>query len=134
MLLEILFGLSGILLGILAILLLPPPQPIIPLQTWYWYLFGVIILTVFSGFTEEIIFRGLIQDAFSYKFGLAGVFISAGLYTALFFGTLQPLTIVFFGLTGLIFAIWVKYSRSLLGVIIAHSLLNIIFLLVNHVH
>ncbi len=127
--LQILFGLTGIAIGLLAIELLPSPKPIIPHYSLGWISAGAAIIIVFNGFTEEVIFRGLVQDAFTSIFGGAGILLSSLMYASLYIGTLSPITILFFGVTGLLFAVWAKVSHSIWGVIIAHCCLSIIFLL-----
>ncbi len=130
---QILFGLIGIPIGFIAIRVLPATMIIIPHPTFLWILVGAVILTIFSGLTEEIIYRGFIQNTFYNVYGSLGILISSMLYATMFLGTLTPATIIFFGLTGLLFSIWAKYTNSLWGVIIAHSLLNIVFLLLAHI-
>ncbi len=127
--LQILFGLTGITIGILAAMVLPTPKVIIPHYSIDWIIAGAVILVIFNGFTEEIIFRGLVQDAFTDIFGGAGILLTSLMYASLYMGAVSPITILFFGLTGLLFAIWTRISHSLWGVILAHCLISIIFLL-----
>ncbi len=127
--LQLLFGLTGIAIGLLAVELLPIPKPIIPNNSFGWILAGAVILIIFNGFTEEVIFRGLMQGAFTSIFGGVGIVLGSLIYASLYFGSLSPLTILFFGAVGLVFAIWARISHSLWGVIIAHCLVSIIFLL-----
>ncbi len=127
--LQLLFGLTGIAIGLLAVELLPIPKPIIPNKSFGWILAGAVILIIFNGFTEEVIFRGLMQGAFTSIFGGVGIVLGSLIYASLYFGSLSPLTILFFGAVGLVFAIWARISHSLWGVIIAHCLVSIIFLL-----
>ena len=126
---QILFGLLGIPIGVLAAHLLSSPSSIVPGKTIGWIISGAVILTLFSALIEEIIFRGLVQNVTLDSYGLIGLFISSGLYAIMTVGTLSPGYMIFFGITGLLFAMWVKISGSLWGVILAHSLVNIIFLL-----
>ncbi len=126
---QFMFGLIGIPLGLLAALIIPHPKPLIPNLTLGWLLFGSIVLTLSSGFAEEIIFRGLVQNVLQEIYGFLGLFITSILYTCMLLGTPDARYIVFFGLTGLLFTLWVRLSNSLWGVIFAHSMLNIFFLL-----
>jgi membrane protease YdiL (CAAX protease family) len=127
--LQILFGLLGIPIGILAAYLLSSPSIMIPGKTIGWIISGAIILTLCSALIEEIIFRGLVQNVTLDSYGLIGLLISSGVYAIMTVGTLSPGYVIFFGITGLLFSLWVKISGSLWGVILAHCLVNIIFLL-----
>ncbi len=127
---QVLFGLSGIPLALLAARVLPAVKMPIPDKSLGWVILGAIILFLFSALIDEIIFRGLVQNAFSVLFGRAGIIVTSILYAAMFLGTLQPGYVIFFGLTGLLFSAWVKFSDSLWGAIIAHGLFNLIFLLI----
>jgi membrane protease YdiL (CAAX protease family) len=129
---QIIIGASGIPLGVIAALVLKPPLDLVSIPNLFWIFVHWIVLTLFGALTEEIIFRGLLQKVLSYSFGFFSILISSILYATMFIGTLSPATIIFFGLTGLLFSIWVRITDSLLGVIIAHSLLNIVFLLIIH--
>lgn len=126
---QSLFGLTGIPLGFLAGQILTRPAPILPATTLGWIIMGSIVLSLSSGFAEEIIFRGLVQNSIIEIYGSIGLFVMGIFYTGMLLGALDPRYIIFFGLTGLLFSLWVKVSHSLWGVILAHSLLNIIFLL-----
>lgn len=126
---QSLFGLTGIPLGFLAGQILSHPASILPATTLGWIILGSIVLSLSSGFAEEVIFRGLVQNSIIEIFGSFGLFIMGIFYTGMLLGALDPRYIIFFGLTGLLFSLWVKVSHSLWGVILAHSLLNIIFLL-----
>ena len=125
---QVLFGLSGIPIGVLAAHLFSSTS-MIPGKTIGWIISGAIILTLFSALIEEIIFRGLLQNVSLDSYGLIGLLISSAVYAIMTVGTLSPGYVIFFGITGLLFAVWVKISGSLWGVILAHSLVNIIFLL-----
>lgn len=125
-----LFGLLGIPLGILASYILPPLSPIIPDASIAWVAFGAFVLFLFSALTDEIIFRGFIQKTMTYVFGSGGLVIGSLFYACMFIGTLQISYILFFGLTGFLFSLWVKLTNSLWGAVFAHTVLNVIFILV----
>ncbi len=126
---QIAFGLLGIPIGLLAARMLPPGMITIPTRSAGWIILGTIILALFNAVPEEIIFRGLVQNALWEVFGPIGLAITAVVYSSLFTGTLHLSYIIFYGLTGLLFTLWVKLTKSLWGAIIAHSLINVIFLL-----
>ncbi len=126
---QLCFGLFGILLGVYASFIMKP-KPILPNNDPFWRITGGLILTLFSGFTEEVIFRGLLQKALSVSMGFWGFALSNLIFISMFVGTLSPLMVVYFGVTGLFFALWADISDSIWGVIMAHSLMNILFFLV----
>ncbi len=126
---QIAFGLLGIPIGLLAARMLPTGMITIPTRSAGWIVSGAIILALFNAVPEEIIFRGLVQNALWEVFGPIGLAITAVVYSSLFAGTLHLSYMIFYGLTGLLFTLWVKLTKSLWGAIIAHSLINVIFLL-----
>jgi membrane protease YdiL (CAAX protease family) len=126
---QIIIGASGIPLGLIAALTLTPPPSLINNTNLVWIFLLWVVFTLFGAVMEEIIFRGLLQKALSYTFGTASILLTSLLYASMFMGTLSPGYILFYGLTGLLFSIWVQVSDSLAGVIVAHSLMNIVFVL-----
>lgn len=126
---QIIIGISGIPLGLIAALTLTPPPSLIGSRNLLWIFLLWIVFTLFGAVMEEIIFRGIIQKALSFPFGAASIILTSLLYASMFVGTLSPGYILFYGLTGLLFSIWMQISDSLVGVIMAHSLMNIIFVL-----
>ncbi len=84
-------------------------------------LLEALLLCVFAPFTEEILFRGMVQNSFERRFGLAA-FVIAGL---LFGWThAEPLSIINGALTGLLLGyIYIK-TRSLWMPIIFHAVYN----------
>ncbi len=134
LLVQSLFGLSGILLGLLASVILQP-SPILTISAnWALNILLGIVLTLFGAVTEEIIFRGVVQKALSSLFGFFSVFLGSILYASMFLGTLSAGYVLFYGFTGLLFAVWVQFSDSLWGAILAHGLMNIVFLLLVTLH
>jgi membrane protease YdiL (CAAX protease family) len=125
---QLFFGLCGIPLGMAAFYLLKP-EKIVPHFNLFWVILAAIILTFFSALTDEIIFRGIIQESFQTSFGSLSFLFSSILYAAMFLGTRSIGYILFFGFMGMVFAYWVQKSRSVWGAIIAHSLLNLVFFL-----
>jgi membrane protease YdiL (CAAX protease family) len=126
---QIIIGVSGIPLGLIAALTLKPPPSLINKSNLLWIFLLWVVFTLFGAVMEEVIFRGILQKALSYTFGASSIILTSLLYAGMFMGTLSPGYILFYGLTGLLFSIWVQISDSLAGVIVAHSLMNIVFLL-----
>ncbi|HMA36025.1 MAG TPA: type II CAAX endopeptidase family protein [Chloroflexia bacterium] len=89
-----------------------------------------VSLLLFTGVSEELIFRGVIQ-------AVAGPALGRGslLYVALLFGVLHTgyhslLDVVFVTGVGLLFSYIVRWGGSLLGVALAHGLANVTLFLI----
>ena len=85
---------------------------------------------VFTGFVEEIIFRGMLQQVANEILGGAGVLCSSILFAIMYTGSLSLSYMLFIGLVGLFFGWCVNRTGSIWGVILAHSILNIGMILV----
>jgi uncharacterized protein len=118
------FGLTGIALAFL-VFFLAPAKPIVADGNWRSLVLGGLFLTVFSGFSEEFVFRFLVQSQLESVFGRAGIIIAAMLGAALYIPTLSLPLVAFWMIAGMIFGFWVHRTRSLWGVVLAHSLINV---------
>jgi uncharacterized protein len=117
-------ALSGLPLGIAGFLLVRP-QPLITRLDWGELIIGAASLAIFTGLTEELIFRGMVQRVTNEVFGRAGLLWSSALFVVMYLGSATPAYVVFMGLVGVFFGWCVNRTRSLWGVVVAHSLLNI---------
>jgi membrane protease YdiL (CAAX protease family) len=126
---QIFIACSGLPLSLTAFLLFRPAT-LITKFNWHDLVIGSVILLTFTGFTEEIIFRGLLQQVTTKIYGRVGVLCSSLLFAIMYIGSLSLSYIIFMGLTGLFFSWCVERTRSLWGVVLAHSILNIGMLLV----
>jgi uncharacterized protein len=122
-------ALSGIPLGLLAYVIVRP-DPVMDGLDWDRLVLGSLILMVFSGFAEEVIFRGLLQGSLSMLFGRLSIVFSSLLFTIVYVGASPPAYIAFVALLGLAFGWFVARTGSLLGVGLAHGLLNVGLILV----
>jgi uncharacterized protein len=122
-------ALSGIPLS-LAAFLIARPDPVMEGLDWERLVLGSVILMVFSGFAEEVIFRGLVQGSLSPVFGQGSVVWSTLLFTIVYIGASPPAYIAFVAVLGLAFGWLVARTHSLLGVGIAHGLVNVGLILV----
>jgi membrane protease YdiL (CAAX protease family) len=86
---------------------------------------GSLVLLVFVGFTEELLFRGLLQRVLRELFGRAGLPLAAGAYAFCYAGSLSWPYVAFAAATGLFFGSCVARTRGLVGVCVAHGLLAI---------
>jgi uncharacterized protein len=128
--LQILVGLIGIGLGYIEYLILRP-APLADEFTLGAIWFPALILVVFTGFLEEIIFRGLMQTAFGAKIGRwLGILLISGLFAVLHLGYQSLLDVIFVFLVALLFAVVTEWTRSIWGVSLAHGLTNVTLFLV----
>jgi membrane protease YdiL (CAAX protease family) len=117
---QALVAFSGIPLGAVGVMLVHP-MALIPALDWRDIIVGTIILTIFVGFMEELIFRGLLQQVMIDVFGPAGLLWSTVIYTSLYISSLSWSYVAFIGLVSLFFGWCVQRTGSLWGVVAAHS-------------
>jgi membrane protease YdiL (CAAX protease family) len=122
-------ALAGVPLGLLAFLLAPPAGALADASPGQ-LLVASAILIVFTALAEEVIFRGLLQDALAAIFGRAGILGSSLLFASVYLKAGPTAYVALIALVGLAFAWLVERTGSLLGVVIAHGLLNIGLLIV----
>jgi len=122
---------GGVMHGLLAYLVLRP-VPIIGQLDPIGVTSAVIGLGVFAAFTEELIFRGIIQPVATEAFGSrsGGILVSTVVFTVMYLGSLSLPFIVLMFAIGLFFGWIVQESGSLWGVIAAHAALSVSFLVI----
>ncbi|MCL4294107.1 MAG: CPBP family intramembrane metalloprotease [Anaerolineae bacterium] len=126
---QVLIAPLGLAFGYLGYQILKP-APLVSHLTFPQILEPALILFVSTAFTEELIFRGVMQRASIRTMGSAGIIYIAALYTNLHLGHRSPLYVLFvFGLA--LFFGWTAHkTRSLLGVTLCHGLANIVLFLI----
>lgn len=126
---QLLIGLTGLLFGFMEYFILRPPAlaPALGLQQ---IIVPAVILTVFTGLLEEVVFRGLMQRAAGDSLGRWGVLYVALVFAVLHFGYKSPADVVFVLAVGLFFGYCVARGGSLLGVTLSHSLTNVVLFLI----
>jgi membrane protease YdiL (CAAX protease family) len=102
-------------LGFKPLVVIEPPT------TWQQYLGYIVVLSVFAGICEEVLFRGTIMPALE-QYGLVPAIIFSSLLFALLHGSLLSLISTFS--LGVIMAVIVIKTGSLWGGIIYHMLNN----------
>jgi uncharacterized protein len=114
---------SGIGLGAIAYIILKPEGLIgnFSLQTAFY---PALILLITTGLIEEMAFRGVIQRAAAALGSWGWVYIAL-IYTILQIGFGSALFCLFSLITSIFFGWIVKRTGSILGVCLAHGLLNI---------
>jgi membrane protease YdiL (CAAX protease family) len=85
---------------------------------------AALILFVCSGFMEELVFRGLLQRAAFGLFADDGIFYISLLFAVLHTGYRSVEDSIFVFCVGLVFAIVVRRSGSIIGVTASHGLAN----------
>ena len=126
---QVLITLSGLPLSFAAFLLLRP-EPLVARLDWQQALIGALVLIIFAGFTEEVIFRGMLQTVVSQTVGSAGLFYSSSVFAVTYIGSQSWSFVLFMGLVGLFFGWCAKRTGSIWGVVLAHSALLIGMILV----
>jgi membrane protease YdiL (CAAX protease family) len=127
---QALISLTGLAFGYIEYRLLQP-APLVQVTSWKQLWAPTLVLLICTGFTEELIFRGVMQQATKEVIGnLAGLYVSA-LFAVLHVGHKSWLDVLFVFGVGLFFAWVVTKTRSLLGVTLSHGLTNIILFLIG---
>lgn len=121
---QIGIGLLGIPFGVISHLILRPASLVATLN-WRTVIVPALILFVSTGLLEELIFRGLLQSAVETVLGRWGIVYSSAVFAALQIGNRSPLLIAFAFLVGLVFALSVRRTHSIVGTTIAHGLMSI---------
>lgn len=120
---------GGLGLGAIEYAILQP-APLFDSFSWQTFWLSALILAIFTGFAEELIFRGLLQSAAMRVLRYWGIIYVALLFAALHIGHRSAVDIFFVLGVGLLFAYIVHRSGSILGVTLAHSLTNITLFLI----
>jgi hypothetical protein len=107
------------------------PDPIIDEITWEEIVLPAISLIIGTGFMEEVVFRGLIQQSGEKPLGrVTSVVYSAAIFAALHIGWQSIIDLVFVFLAGLLWG-WVFYkTRSVIWISLSHGATNIVLFLV----
>jgi uncharacterized protein len=127
--LQLAVGLTGLVFGYVEYRLLPP-QLFTASFSQQNILLSALILLVFTGLLEELIFRGLMQRAALDAIKRLGPLYVSLVFAVLHIGYQSILNLVFVFLVGLFFSLVVARTRSILGVSLAHGLTNIMLYLV----
>lgn len=86
----------------------------------------IAVVVPFVVLLEELVFRGLLQRAATTRSQLLGIVAPNILYAGMYFGSGSAATVLFMGLTGILFGWVVSRSGSLWGVLGAHLLLRVV--------
>ena len=116
---------GGVMHGLLAFLVLRPAPIVDP--TVVGFLSAAVGLGLFAAFTEELVFRGILQPLAAEILASrsAGLLVSTTVFTVMYLGSLSLPFIVLMFAIGLFFGWIVQEGGSLWGVIGAHALLSV---------
>jgi membrane protease YdiL (CAAX protease family) len=110
------------------------PAPLVERFTFEDIWLPAVILTIFTGLEEELIFRGVMQRAALRALGRWGLVYVSLVFAVLHVGYLSLLDVVFVFLVGQLFALFVLKTRTIFGVTLAHGAINIgLFLIFPYV-
>jgi uncharacterized protein len=132
--LQLALATGGLGIGALEYLILRPTPSHMD-RSWPGVLLSGFVLLLFTGFMEEVVFRGLLQQLAQAVLGRrVGLWYIAILFGVLHIGYLSILDVVFVAMVGALFGQLVGWSRSILGVALAHGVANMtLFLLMPYV-
>jgi len=134
---QLLLATSGVAIGMVEYVILKP-YPLISELNPTSVILPALILIIFTGFTEELVFRGLLQKVSGGVLGVwGGIIYVSVLFAILHVGYVQGVwhrtvwDVPFVFVIALFFAWIVKRTGSLVGVTLSHSLTNIgLFLII----
>jgi membrane protease YdiL (CAAX protease family) len=119
----------GAILGIGEYLIFRP-APLADEFTFEAIWLPALILLIFTGFEEELIFRGLMQRAALRALGRWGLVYTNLIFAVLHIGYESILDLVFVFLVGMLFSVFALRTRSIFGVTLAHGAVNISLFLI----
>lgn len=123
-------GLVGIPLGFVEYLILKP-EAWIPSLAWQNLIVAAFILLIGTGFAEEFIFRGImLHNAESVLGGRGALLYVSLIFASLHIGYLSILDLMFVFAIAIFFGLIVQRTRTILGVVLCHGLLNIALYLI----
>jgi membrane protease YdiL (CAAX protease family) len=120
---------TGVPLGMIGYAILVP-ESVIGQFSWTGFAVGALIIIVFTGFLEEVLFRSVLQGLASRVLGNAAVLWSSTIFALMFLGTLSLPFVLFMGLVAFFFGWCFRRTGILWGIVVAHCLMNLGFLIV----
>lgn len=127
--LQLVVGLTGFIFGVMEYLILRP-EPLISRLYWGEVLLPAFVLLAGTGFVEEFVFRGVVQQASMKALGGWGLPYVALLFAILHLIHHSAIDIAFVFAIALFFGWVVNRTGSLLGVTLSHGITNIILYLI----
>ena len=126
---QVLAVVGSLGLGLVEFTILRPA----PMGALPWTVAGLlpaVAVGVFTGFPEEVIFRGLLQTTARPIMRSGTVLYAATVFAVLHIGYENPLDLVFVFAVGLFYGWIFERSRSIVGLSIGHGLANVVLFFV----
>jgi membrane protease YdiL (CAAX protease family) len=121
---QALMAASGILLGAVAIAVVPAEFGL-PADDWTGAIAPALVFAIVAALSEEILLRGLLLGLAIRALGARGILYSSCLSASLYLGSLSFSYVILILLTSLYFSWFVSRTRTIWGVVIAHSVMNL---------
>lgn len=128
-LLQLMLMGSGLGIGALQYWLLEPTQ-LVTAFSWNVFLLATLLVLLLTGVLEELIFRGILQAVALPLLGRWALFYVALLFATMYMGYRSVGTVTLALGVGLVFAYAVRWGGSIIGVALAHGLINVTALLI----
>ena len=127
--LQLAISCTGIPFGVIEYFILKP-SPLIDELSFRSLLAPIIIMITCTGFTEELVFRGIIQhNAIKYFTPGIGIFFATLLFAVMHIGNLSWLDVVYVFIIGYFYAYSLRFTGSIVGISISHGLTNVVLFL-----
>jgi membrane protease YdiL (CAAX protease family) len=121
---QILIGISGIILGCIEYLILVP-EPLVPTLNIYTLITGFLILLISTGLAEEILFRGIIQSNAQKVFRPSfAILITSLIFTTMHMGWMSILDYLFVFIVAIIYGALFYKTNSIVGITLNHGISN----------
>jgi membrane protease YdiL (CAAX protease family) len=114
-------ALAGIPIGAAAALVFHP-QPLVHDESWRTVLAGCIVVFVFGGVLEELLFRGVVQRSLD-CFGASAVVVANLLFTSTYLASGSVAVVLAAAAGGLLAGWWARRTGIVVGVAAAHGLI-----------
>jgi len=134
---QIAIGASiGLLSGLIEYWILKPEPIQLAGDSLQAILYVIIVMTVFVGFGEELLFRGLVQESYQKVLPAWSAILMASIqFSLMHYGWLNPLELLFAYGMGIIFGYSFWKTKSLTAPITTHALGNIaMFIIAAYPH
>lgn len=113
---------SGLVLGLPAYVILRP-DALVPDPTIVRLVVAAVVLGVFAGALEEVLFRGLIQTVASQALARGGILVNSAATALMYVATLNLRYVLFILLVAAFFGLGVRRTGSIAGTSAGHALL-----------
>ena len=121
----------GLLAGLVEYRILKPPPISLAGESLQTILYVIIVMTLFVGFGEELLFRGLVQESYqSVLPAWSAIQIASIQFGLMHYGWMNPLELLFAYGMGMIFGYLFWKTKSLTAPITMHALGNIAMFIV----